>query len=101
MVAGRDKTGMPAWLQHAAWQTWLRPRASPVDRSVIGSPPDDIFFSGSWPLGDKPSCSTDTVQSSPEYVVPFTPYSALNLITRFAVLCPAVMHSTCSTIQIH
>lgn len=43
MVAGRDKTGMPACMLRAAWQTWLGPRASPVDRSVIGSAPDDVF----------------------------------------------------------
>lgn len=43
MVAGRDKTGMPACMLRAAWQTWLGPRASPVDRSVIGSAPDDVL----------------------------------------------------------
>lgn len=51
MVAGQGRAGMlRACTLRAAWQTWLAPRASPVDRPVIGSAPDDGF--GTLALGN-------------------------------------------------
>lgn len=51
MVAGQGRAGtLRACMLRAAWQTWLGPRASPVDRPVIGSAPDDGF--GTLALGD-------------------------------------------------
>lgn len=60
MVAGQDKAGMRACMQRAAWQTWLGPRASPVDRSVIGSAPDDVFLE-ILALGDRISTALEQI----------------------------------------
>lgn len=51
MVAGQGRAGvLRACMLRAAWQTWLAPRASPVDHPVIGSAPDDGF--GTLAVGD-------------------------------------------------
>lgn len=92
MVAGRDKTGMPACMLRAAWRTWLGPRASPVDRSVIGSAPDDVLSPDPGRRTSKIGVQCSVFQ--PKVCASLCCVPAFDLATQFTVLWPAVLHST-------
>ena len=91
MVAGQNKAGIRACTQRAAWQTWLGPRASPVDRSVIESTPDDVFL---WILAMRNT--TSTVQTSKVHprICGSLHSPASNVAAQSAVLQPTVLHGT-------
>lgn len=70
MVEGQDEAGMQsACMQRAAWLTWSGLGASPVDRSVIGSAPDDVFSSDPGPGRHTQIYYSCAVWSSLEFVV--------------------------------